>query len=378
MNSQNHEFVRDVCKHCGVSRASAEHFRWPCKDVVKCLFCQTPNRIKDTSARVERMICGKCKKPLFVERATAGLDDLIGLANVKSELRRILAVVNVGKERIAKGFKAPQHTLHFVFQGAPGTGKTEVARVLAANLKAAGYLSKGQLIETDKAGLVGKWLGHTEEIVTVKCNEALGGVLFIDEAYSLSSDKRDVLGKAAIDTLLKFMEDHRQELVVIVAGYPDQMAEFIRSNPGLKSRFTRYIDFPDYSAEELCDIFYKLMNDNGYYMKSGIERDQLVRFFKVLTSKGRDFGNARGVRTLAETLFAIHAERINSYLSPDAQQISEIVAEDFIKLSAEYGIPAYDRGAPNPQSLRTPVARKRVGKSRSSASSAKAKRARGF
>jgi stage V sporulation protein K len=346
MSSQKHEFVKNVCKICGLSKASVQHFKWTCKEeceVVDCLFCGTRNRLNDSALVPVRVRCGRCRKPLFLDTpkgARAQLEHLVGLENVKNELRQILAVVSVSLKRMKQGFRAPAQTLHFVFQGSPGTGKTQVARLLASGLKDVGYLAKGQLVETDRTGLVGQYHGHTEERVMKKCEEALGGVLFIDEAYALVKDDKDVFGRIAIDTLLKFMEDHRRDLVVIVAGYTAQMRDFLQSNPGLKSRFTRFINFPDYSPQELSEIFRKILNENRYYVAPEVDDDQLVKLFRAFAKKDPHFGNARGVRNVAERLFAIQAERLASCANLTAEQCAEIVAADFVKLCTSAEIPA--------------------------------------
>jgi stage V sporulation protein K len=344
MSHKEHVFLKNVCKDCGLSKDAVNYFKWECKapQMAVCKFCGKKNRINKTDSQEIRLVCGSCKKPLFVRSESAyksPLETLVGLNDVKRALQRIVAFVRVSLRRSEAGFSTAPLTVHCVFQGSPGTGKTEVARLLAVGLKEAGYLSGGQLVEVDRASLIGAYMGHTEERVLAKCKEAIGGVLFIDEAYALVSDARDAFGKAAIDTLLKFMEDHRREVVVIVAGYPDQMDTFLQANPGLRSRFTHFLVFPDYSPKELCEIFKRILYKSSYFVRPDIKDAQLVALFEKLTLSDQHFGNARGVRNIAEKLFAIHAERLISCEDLTTHNIAEIGPEDFETLCKELGIP---------------------------------------
>src|ERR1700674_746298 len=183
---------------------------------------------------------------------------MIGLAAVKAKVRELLATLEVNKRRREIGLPVDPLGQHLIFAGAPGTGKTVVARLYAQLLAATGVLSQGQLVEAAKLDLVASYMGQTAPKTEAKFNQALGGVLFIDEAYSLKTDDRDTFGQEAIDTLVKLMEDHRNEVVMIVAGYADKMRNFLKTNPGLDSRFSQTIDFPDYSTSELQQIFVRM------------------------------------------------------------------------------------------------------------------------
>ena len=194
------------------------------------------------------------------------LDELIGLEQVKEEVRSLANFVKIQKQREAKGLKTPKMSFHLVFTGSPGTGKTTVARIVARIYKDLGVLKKGHLVETDRSGLVANYVGQTATKTNEIVDSALNGVLFIDEAYALvpTANKNNDYGQEAISTLLKRMEDDRDKLVVIVAGYTKEMNRFIDSNPGLKSRFNRYINFPDYTSGELCEIFNMYVKKNQY------------------------------------------------------------------------------------------------------------------
>lgn len=238
------------------------------------------------------------------------MNSLIGLMNVKKELHGLINFVRLQSLRKQKGLKLPVISLHMVFTGNPGTGKTTVARLFSKILHELGYLSKGHVIETNRAGMVAGYLGQTAIKTEEKIKQAIGGVLFIDEAYSLAND--DEYGQEAIDTLLKLMEDYRDDLVVIVAGYPALMKKFIASNPGLASRFSRYIEFTDYSGEELMQIFDYICAKYSYTIDNA-GREVLTEYIKnLLESKDEQFGNARTIRNIFEHTITFHANRIMS------------------------------------------------------------------
>ena len=216
-----------------------------------------------------------------------------------------------------------------VFSGNPGTGKTSIARLLAKIYKEMGILSKGSFEETDRAGLVGEYLGQTAVKVKTIVDKALGGVLFIDEAYTLSVQHgRDQFGQEAIDTRLKLMEDHRDDLIVIVAGYSERMEGFIGSNPGLQSRFNKFITFADYSPSELCEIFQKLAKQNDYNMSPAALSKLHILFEKAYLSRTDKFRNARLARNTFEKAISNHAVRVSTLPSISAEELMRLEATD--------------------------------------------------
>ncbi|MCI7735964.1 MAG: AAA family ATPase [Clostridiales bacterium] len=251
------------------------------------------------------------EKEQTLEELMAELDGLIGLDGVKREVRTLTNLIKVRKMRREHDLKVMDMSFHMVFTGNPGTGKTTVARLVAKIYKQLGFLSKGQLIETDRSGLVAGYVGQTAGKVTEVVNSALGGILFIDEAYALvRKGMENDFGREAIDTLVKLMEDHRDDLVVIVAGYTDEMHDFLTSNPGLISRFNKYIDFPDYTDEELMQILEMNAERQGYAVDE--EAQQVVRDMLASMTLGDrlDFGNARGMRNTLEKLVQEQANRL--------------------------------------------------------------------
>lgn len=264
-----------------------------------------------------------------LEQYIEELNSLIGLMNVKKELNSLINFVKLQKIRKAKGLKLPAISLHMVYTGNPGTGKTTVARLMSKILYELGYLSKGHIIETNRAGMVAGYLGQTALKTEEVINKALGGVLFIDEAYTLASD--DEYGQEAIDTLLKMMEDHRDNLVVIVAGYPNLMKKFIESNPGLASRFNRYVEFEDYCAEELMEIF-EYICDNASYMLDAEGKEYLMGYInELLANKDESFGNARTIRNIFEKSITFQANRVMAMASYGEDDISTITKADIMR-----------------------------------------------
>ena len=280
-----------------------------------------------------------------LEELLAELDALTGLDSVKGEIRRQAQLLRVEKLRAQAGLRSATITRHLVFNGNPGTGKTTVARLVAGIYRALGLLSKGHLVEVDRSELVAGYLGQTATKTAEVVAGALGGVLFIDEAYSLAGDQ---YGTEAIDTLVKEMEDHRDDLVVIVAGYPGPMAGFISMNPGLSSRFRTTIAFDDYTDDELAQIFARLAENADYVPAEGA----LDRFRELLppSPRGEGFGNGRFARNLLEAAIGHQAWRLRDVAEPTVEQLRELQPED---LSAEPEEPAAPDGPPiEPDNLR--------------------------
>ncbi len=263
------------------------------------------------------------------DNPTAVLNSLIGLESVKKEVISLSNFIKMKQMREAKGLKAPSISYHCVFTGNPGTGKTTVARILASIFKELGILKRGHLVETDRSGLVAEYVGQTAVKTNKIIDSALDGVLFIDEAYTLVGGQNDY-GMEAIATLLKRMEDDRDRLIVILAGYSNEMEEFINSNPGLRSRFNRYINFPDYSAAELFDIFQLNVDKNEYEMTEEAKEYLTSRLEDVVSRKSNDFGNARYVRNYFELSIEHQANRLASDVDLDASKLSELTIDDVI------------------------------------------------
>ena len=258
------------------------------------------------------------------------LDELIGLTQVKEEVHSLANFVKIQKQREAKGLKTPKMSLHLVFTGSPGTGKTTVARIVARIYKDLGVLKKGHMVETDRSGLVANYVGQTATKTNAVVDSALHGVLFIDEAYALvpSQGQNNDYGQEAISILLKRMEDDRDRLVVIVAGYTNEMKRFIDSNPGLQSRFNRYINFPDYTSGELTDIFRMYVKKNQYTLTPDAERYLSQRLDSAVRHKGRNFGNARYARNVFEKSIQRQANRLSGVKTPTTEQLTELTARD--------------------------------------------------
>ena len=257
------------------------------------------------------------------------LEALVGIAEVKEQIKSLSNLIKVQQMRKAKGMQAVQVSLHSVFTGAPGTGKTTVARLYAGILKELGILKKGHLVEVDRTELVAGYLGQTAMKTEGIINQAMDGVLFIDEAYSLApQDSEDSYGDEAVNVLLKRMEDDRDRFVVIVAGYGEEMHQFIDSNPGLSSRFSRYIEFPNYSAKDLVEIFSKICAKNEYRLGDGMAEALEAHFEAQLAGADRKFGNARYARNLFEKLLEHQSNRVAALPDPTETDISTLEKSD--------------------------------------------------
>lgn len=263
-----------------------------------------------------------------LQKSLDQLHSLTGLSAVKSTVQELVNIAKVAQMQLQAGIKAPAITRHLVFTGNPGTGKTTVARILGEIYKNLGVLSKGHFAEVDRTDLVAEYLGQTAPKTAKVVESALGGILFIDEAYSLVPDGRgDMYGQEAINTLLKMMEDHREDLVVIVAGYKDEMSRFIDSNPGLKSRFSRSIHFEDYSASELTEIFKVRCEQHGYLLsdKTLNSVQDLVKQFETQIG---ELGNGRFVRNIFDRCVAIQCNRLAALTKPSKKDLKTFLPTD--------------------------------------------------
>jgi len=255
------------------------------------------------------------------------LESLIGLDLIKKEVDGLINLVTVNKLRLQHGLKVEELSLHMVFLGNPGTGKTMIARLMSRIYHSLGILSKGHLIEVDRGGLVAGFVGQTAIKTREVIDKALGGVLFIDEAYALTTRGGNDYGQEAVETLLKAMEDNREDLIVIVAGYVELMNEFVKSNPGFESRFNRFMYFPDYTLDEMMGIFDLRCKNSGYALAADA-RELLRRIIKEESQDNIGFGNARGVRNLFEQAVSRQANRLAGQKDVTRGQLMEITLED--------------------------------------------------
>ena len=265
--------------------------------------------------------------PEKIEDLLAELDSYIGLKVVKDEVHDLINMVQVYKLRKQHGLPTTDMSLHMVFTGNPGTGKTMMARMMARIYRSLGILSKGQLVEVDRSGLVAGYVGQTALKTQKVIEKAMGGVLFIDEAYALNGRSENDFGQEAIDTILKAMEDHRDDLVVIVAGYTDLMDKFIHSNPGLESRFNRFLLFEDYTVDEMMGIF-KMRCGKGYVLAPDAE--PLVRDYIAEESADGSFGNGRGVRNIFEHILVAQNNRLAKMDSVTRDDLMTLTADDVL------------------------------------------------
>ena len=257
------------------------------------------------------------------------LNSLIGMKKLKEDVNGLINIQKMQIMREKSGLKTTDISKHLVFAGNPGTGKTTVARILGSAYHDIGVLSKGQVVEVDKADLVGENPGETTTKTKRKINEALGGILFIDEAYSLANSSRgQELGQEAVDTILKAMEDNREDFVVIVAGYPDEMKRFLNSNPGLKSRFSKYFYFDDYNEEELFEIFLYLCENSDYMLTDGAKECVKAYISKLVGHKEKNFGNGRDIRNYFDKVIERQANRLSQMDYVTKENLTLLTTDD--------------------------------------------------
>lgn len=286
------------------------------------------------SAKAESKAEGQAATAVDVDEINIGnlleeLNSLIGMESVKHEINNLVNLLKICKIRQEKGLQLPPTTNHMVFLGNPGTGKTTVARILSKIYKGLGILSKGHLVEVDRSGLVAGYMGQTAEKVMEVVEEAKGGILFIDEAYALSSNKQDGdFGQEAIDILNKAMEDYRDDLIVIAAGYHDEMQDFLDANPGLRSRFNRTIRFPDYTAEELVVIMTNRATKLDYHFSEEALDFVKHKFEKTLQFPPNNFGNARSVRNYLDRVINNQANRLVVETDYDEEELTTLSLKD--------------------------------------------------
>ncbi len=262
-----------------------------------------------------------------IEDLMQELNSYIGLESVKQEVQNLIHMVQIEQKRKEHDLPCTEMSLHMVFSGNPGTGKTTIARIMARIYHSLGILSQGHLVEVDRSGLVAGYVGQTAAKTTKVINKAMGGVLFIDEAYTLNGKSDNDFGQEAIDTLLKAMEDHRDDLVVIAAGYDGLMDAFIHSNPGLESRFNRYLHFDDYTIEEMMRIF-EMQCAKGCYTFSEDTKKAVQLLIAQRNKDAVSFGNARGIRNLFEQLLTAQCNRLAALETIQREDLMEITPED--------------------------------------------------
>jgi len=275
----------------------------------------------------------EAEKTPDLEELLSKLDALVGLENIKQNVRSLINYVKIRNLREEKELPNPPLSLHMVFVGNPGTGKTTVARIISELYRAIGVLSKGQLVEVDRSGLVAGFVGQTAIKTSDAVKSALGGILFIDEAYSLAPDvgSGNDFGREAIETLLKLMEDHRDDLIVIVAGYSEPMERFIRSNPGLESRFNRFFLFEDYNSEELYSIFSSMCARSEYILADDAVGFAREHFRDLYEMRDDNFGNARHVRNIFENIVSVHSDRVSALETHTREDLTLVLLEDIEK-----------------------------------------------
>ncbi|MFJ5766558.1 AAA family ATPase [Lysinibacillus sp. NPDC093210] len=270
-----------------------------------------------------------------INKLQAQLDGLVGLPNAKKELHNLINFIKIQSLRVDHGLTSFPITYHLVFSGNPGTGKTTVARIIGQIYKHLGVLSSGHFVETDRAGLVAGYVGQTALKVQEVVKKATGGVLFIDEAYALINDKQDAFGKEAIDSLLKAMEDLRDDLVIIVAGYTELMEEFLQANPGFKSRFNHFVQFDNFSTDELYEIFAMLCKNNDYRYGDAFAQHMKTQLKQIPVETIPNFSNGRYIRNVFEKLVTIQSNRLIQQQNITRDELMEFTDADIVQAISE-------------------------------------------
>lgn len=360
LDKDNVAYIQNGILASSNSEAYIKVFECIGKEFLVCDGEATESEVKDFSIYIEMLkqyknknaqFSGKIRSSINVENINAGknipkfnekgekeeslddllseLNDLIGLQMVKNDVNSLIHLQEIKRMRIARGLKEIPVSNHLVFYGNPGTGKTTVARLLARIYHVMGILSKGQFVEVDRSGLVAGYVGQNALKVQEVVEKALGGILFIDEAYALTySESKNDYGQEVIDTLLKAMEDHRDDFIVIVAGYPELMAQFVDSNPGLRSRFNKYINFEDYNVDELGQIFKVMCKKSGYYATEDVINYAISIFEKKYKNRGKNFANAREVRNFFEKAMLNQANRLYYVENPTDEDLCTFELDD--------------------------------------------------
>ena len=339
VDSQNGKSVEQICVKFD-SEDIIKSFSYP-ECFGRYLVLNNPKYAKQIEIIQEActLVREKCQKKESAEKTTRKpaettnkilkeLDNMVGLDGVKHDVHMLTSFIRVNNMRRERGLKAPIISKHLVLAGNPGTGKTTVARMIARIYYSIGAIKQNKIVETNRAGLVAGYIGQTAIKTQEKINKAIGGVLFIDEAYTLASDSNNDYGTEAIDTLLSAMENHRDDLVVIVAGYEGRMKKFINTNPGLASRFNRYIHFEDYNPNDMMSIFLSLCEENEYVLQEEAEEHMKHYLQEVYGLRDEEFGNARFVRNLFERVIAYQAERIISLNEVDDDALIGLTLSD--------------------------------------------------
>jgi SpoVK/Ycf46/Vps4 family AAA+-type ATPase len=330
---QQMEVIRSMTEH-SLNRMGSDFWGAPLQPSPSAPEAPAPSAQRDGTAaadsgETQTPQAEEAPPPEKIEDLQAELEGYIGLDAVKKEVKNLINMVTVYQLRKDNGLPTTDLSLHMVFSGNPGTGKTTVARLMGRIYHSLGILSRGQLVEVDRSGLVAGYVGQTAIKTRKVIDSALGGVLFIDEAYALNGRSENDFGQEAIDTILKAMEDHRDDLVVIAAGYDGLMDDFVHSNPGLESRFNRFLHFDDYTVEEMLQIF-EMQCKKGCYQLDGETRNCVRAYLTEADTDSIAFGNARGVRNIFEKVLTAQANRLADLETVSREDLMRLTPADVL------------------------------------------------